>query len=425
MRHTRLILGTTALSLLWASGTAMAGSGPLPPSYVPDLEPPNPVAGECYARVEIPARYETITENVLTREAHKRLSVQQPRLESRTERVMVKEPSVRFEVRQPTYGTVREQVMTRPAYEKLSVSEPTFQTVTETVQRGQSRLVWKRGNPAKLRAQGYIIHSTADAGRGGKGYSSTTHYGETGGQRCLDDCVIWCLVEQPGESVTVTRDVMTRPGQVHRTPVPPAFETITKQVVTDPGGVRKVPIPAEYRNVHVQVLTDAGGASHVEVPAQYGQVQGRRLVSEARYEWRRVVCKPSSPQVSHHPMPSGTTQYRPVQTTHAQTHSPFAGRTVTIHRPTVHTTTRTTLSSGALAGGQTSYSVAPSHGVVLGGAPVHHGTLHHGAVTSGLPVPRSTDHPNAAYSGPAYAHPPTGASHPYAVYPGAAQRTRR
>ena len=412
-----------ALSGASALIAGAAFASPLPPSYVPDLTPPNPVAGECYARVEIPAQYEATSQKVLTREGHQRLMVQPAQLESRVERVMVKEPSVRYVVRQPTYKTVQQTIMTRPGYDKLSVSDPVFQTVAETLQTGQSRLVWKRGNPAKLRAQGYVIHSTADAGSGGKGYASTTDYARSGGQNCLDDCVIWCLVEEPGENVTVTRQVLSQPGQIHRTPVSPRYETIAKQVVADPGGVDKVPVPAEYRDVHVEALVRPASTASLNVPAQYGQAQGRKLVSEARYEWRRIECKPGAAAYSHArpPLAGGATHSstvtrsyssQPVQTSSHQTgytyqssayqsssHQNQSARTVTTTAPQV--TYSGHYSGPAYSSGYTVKSVVPE------------------------PVERTRGIPDPQYNGPAYAIPPDGASHPYAVRQGEARERRR
>ncbi|MBT8422889.1 MAG: hypothetical protein KJP03_07215, partial [Gammaproteobacteria bacterium] len=40
-----------------------------------DLFPPNPKAGECYARVLIPAKYSTSTERVLIKEASERVEI--------------------------------------------------------------------------------------------------------------------------------------------------------------------------------------------------------------------------------------------------------------------------------------------------------------------------------------------------------------
>jgi len=166
-----LILSVTISPLAIAGGTGTY------PSYTPDLLPANPTTGECYARIEIPAQFVTGSERVVVEEGYSQLNVQQPQLASRQERVMVKEASVRYRVRQPSFRSVTEQMLVRPAYDKLSVSTPQFSTVTQQVKTSSPRLVWKRGNPGKLAAQGYTIHSTADAGRYGQGYSSTIKQG--------------------------------------------------------------------------------------------------------------------------------------------------------------------------------------------------------------------------------------------------------
>lgn len=410
MTYRSALLGA---SILMIAVPALAG--PTPPSYVPDLLPPNPVAGECYGRVEIPAQYETTTQRVLTREAHQRVLVQQPQLQATTERVMVKEPSVRYVVRQPTYGTVTEQVLTRPAFDKLSVSEPSFQTVTETLHTGRPRLVWKRGNPTKLRAQGYKIHSTADAGVGGRGYSSTTQYGQSGGERCGSVCEIWCLVEEPGESVTVTRQVLNHSGQVHRTPVPAHYQSITKQVVTNPGGVQKIPVPGEYRDLHVEKLVHPGGTAKINVPAEYGHAQGRRLVSEARYEWRRIVCKPGS---QHTVQRQSTLHSQPIG---------HLSRTIVTTQPTGHVNTHFNSSghSGVLTG-TTSYTSgtttryvhptprAPYQGTLTQSHPAYTSSYRNPSATQGISylgqasttaAKVSSAYPDRAYSGPAYVDP--------------------
>lgn len=416
MTYRSALLGASFLMI-----AAPAFAGPTPPSYVPDLVPPNPVAGECYGRVEIPAQYETTTQRVLTRDGHQRLLVQQPQLQAATERVLVKEPSVRYIVQQPTFGTVTERIMTRPGFDKLSVSNPHFQTVTETLQTGQPRLIWKRGNPTKLRAQGYKIHSTANAGVGGRGFHSTTHYGQTGGQACGTVCEIWCLVEEPGESVTVTRQILSQPGQVHRTPVPPQYQSITKQVVTHAGGVTKIPVPGEYRDLHVEKLAHPGGTASINVPAEYGHAQGRKLITPARYEWRRIACKPKAhhprPTVSsHHSQPA--TQYHP----RVGQHTPLAGHTTTYSHQPVNSgghnvaSNRTYYSSGTtpqshLTSG-TILSQAPLQGTIVHSQPAYSPT-YRGHYTGQTTVPsapvnitvRETapGYPDRSYSGPAYA----------------------
>ncbi|CAM3690043.1 hypothetical protein [Litorimonas haliclonae] len=334
------------------AGTAFAGNS-AGPAYTPDLLPANPNAGECYARVEIPAQYEHGSETVLTEEGYQTLQVLPPELATRQKDVLVKEASVRYQVRQPTYKSVSEQLLVRPSYDKLTVSAPQFSTVTETIQTSAPQLVWKRGNPGKLRAQGYIIHSTADGGPNGQGYSSTTQYGTQGGAQCGEMCEIWCLVEEPGQSVSYKRKVMTNPGGVQRVSVPAKYQTITKQVVADPGGVTEIPVPAEYRSYTVEDVVREASGKYVDVPAKWGQVQTKTLVAPSRYEWRRVLCAPGSGTIR----PSASYS-------HSETTSSYTSKT---HHD----------------------------GVMAGAAPTHHGS-------------HSSSHQSRTYSGPvgntAYTH---------------------
>lgn len=292
MLKAKLVSTTVFFATLVLASPAFAGGQP---GYEPDLVPSGATPGQCYARVKIPAQYSTSRENVMVEEGYSTVEVTQPKLASRQEEVLVKEASVRFEVRQPRYKTVSEQKLVRPAYDKLSVSAPQFKTVTETVQISAPRVVWKRGNPGRLAAQGYTVLSVADAGQQGRGYSSTTQYGQSGGAtRCGEMCEIWCLVEEPGETMSVQRKVMTSPGDVRRTTVPAKYSTITKQVVADPGGVREIPIPAEYRNITVEDIVDPGGQRYVDVAPKYAGIDKKVLVAPERYEWRRVVCQPGT-----------------------------------------------------------------------------------------------------------------------------------
>ena len=289
--NARLFAAAAAIAITSAPAWAGPHSGP---SYTPDLLPPVSNAGECYARVKIPARYESTSQTVMTHAPYETVRVTEPEFQSRTEQVMVKEPSVRYEVRQPSFKSVTEKVLTRPSYEKLSVSPPQFSTVTETFAMSEPKLVWKKGNPGELRRQGYIIHSTADAGVGGHGYTSTTQYGATGGERCGPTCEIWCLVEEPGVKKSFQRRVMSNPGEVRRHAVPAQYQTITKQVVADPGGVREIPVPGEFRSVTVHDLVRPAESYSELAPPTYGEVHGKVMVEPERYEWRRVVCKPGT-----------------------------------------------------------------------------------------------------------------------------------
>ena len=289
-----LLLGASIASTSWAGQASNGKSGIA--IWEPDLVPSGAIAGECYARVRIPAQYSTTTQSVLVEESYSRLAVSQPQVTSHQEQVLTKEASIRYEVRQPVYETISEQVMIRPAYNKLSVTEPEFRRVTETIQTTASRLIWKRGNPGWLRAQGYIVHSTADDRVLGRStVNGTSQFkNQFPATHCGPTCEIWCLVEEPGESVSFNRKVMTSPGEVKRIPVPAKYTTISKQVVVDPGGVREIPVKAEYKNITVEKIVGQGSQHMIDMPAKYGNIDKRTLVKSERYEWRRAVCAPGT-----------------------------------------------------------------------------------------------------------------------------------
>ncbi len=291
-----VLLGGAAFAPL-----ALAGNGPGGMTALPGHAQP----GQCYARVRHGAQYAEDSQIVVVEEGYQRLEVSEPQLASRQEQVITKEASVRYEVRQPQYRTVSEQVMTRPSYETLSVSQPEFRTVKETVQVSAPRVVWKRGNPGQLMAQGYNVLSTAGGGYsssgqtgGNVGYQGGNHqmmsgqsYGASApNQHCGANCEIWCLVEEPGETMTYNRKVLANPGQVSRKRVPAKYTNVQKQVVADPGGVREIPVPAEYSSITIEDIVQPGAVREVNVPPVQGRIQTRRLVENERYEWMRVIC---------------------------------------------------------------------------------------------------------------------------------------
>ena len=63
------------------------------PTIAQELPPGNPLPGECFARVIVPAQYETSTEQVVLRQAGEEIRKIPGRFETVTERVLVQEES--------------------------------------------------------------------------------------------------------------------------------------------------------------------------------------------------------------------------------------------------------------------------------------------------------------------------------------------
>ena len=76
-------------TLLLASSFAVLAA----PTIAQELPPGNPLPGECFARVIVPAQYEISTEQVVLRQSSEEITKVPGRYETVTEQVLVQEPS--------------------------------------------------------------------------------------------------------------------------------------------------------------------------------------------------------------------------------------------------------------------------------------------------------------------------------------------
>ncbi len=76
-----------------------------------NIIPPTAKAGECYARILVPDRYETTTEKVLTQQASEKIEIIPAKYETVDQKVVVKEASKKYEEVPAEYGYVEEKVL--------------------------------------------------------------------------------------------------------------------------------------------------------------------------------------------------------------------------------------------------------------------------------------------------------------------------
>lgn len=266
-------LMTAAGAAVFISAPAFAGQGV--PGAVPGYAQP----GQCYKQVKIPAKYAYETKTIVTREGYYVPHVTQAKLKPFTQPVLVKEPSYKFKVTQPKFKSVHETVLVSPEYERLTVSPPKFKQVWEKIQISDPKPVWKRGNPAKFKAEGYKVLSTAHAAGGGYGHSGGYATGE-----------VWCLVVVPAKFKKVERQVLAQPAQIEKETVPAQYKNITRYVVADRGGVEKIHVPGKYEDVTMQKIIRPAGVKKDAVRPETKEIEIKRLVSPERYEWKQVEC---------------------------------------------------------------------------------------------------------------------------------------
>lgn len=229
----------------------------------PNDMPPNPQPGKCYAKCLIPEQYETVTQQILLKEASSKFEVVPAVYENVTEQLLVKEAYKVIEVVPATFSTVTEQVMVKEAGKQLELVPPTFETVSEQVLVSPATTKWTRGNAT---------------------------------QACLqknpDDCKVWCYVEVPAQYKNVTRQVLKAPANTREIPIPAEYKTITKAVVGTPATTREREVPAEYRTITKSVLKSPATTRDIQIPAEYSTVTTKKLVSPGGLsEWVEVMCE--------------------------------------------------------------------------------------------------------------------------------------
>ncbi len=241
---------------------------PTPPPATPSgpyagangLLPPNAKPGECYARLLIPAQYETRQERILIEPEGERIETIPARYETVTERVEVREASERLEVVPAAYRTVTERVMVEPEQEILEPIPATYRTVTERILVRDGYTTWKKG-------RGPIERLDAATGE------------------------IMCLVEVPPEYRTVTKRVTDQPAGARKVVKPAVYRTVTRQVVERPAATRRVAIPPKYENVTLRKMVEPPANRRIVTPARYETVTRREKTADERLEWRSILCE--------------------------------------------------------------------------------------------------------------------------------------
>ncbi len=172
--------------------------------------------GKCYAKCLIADQYETVTEQVLVKEASSKVSIVPAKYETVTEQVLAKEAATTLSVNPATFETVTEQVLAQDAGKRVSTTPATFETVSERVIK---------------------------------------------------------FIDAPGVSVvpasfeTVTEQVLVQDAYTTLQVVPATFETVTEQVLVQDAYTTLQVVPATYETVTEQVLVKEAYSTTAQAPA--------------------------------------------------------------------------------------------------------------------------------------------------------------
>lgn len=284
---------------------------------------PNAKPGECYAKVIIPAKYETRTEQIVVREASERVEVKPAKYEWVEERVMVEEASFKLVPIASQYETVTDKIEVKPAATVWTLRTPNGLTKSA----GASLVAYARGAglPADSASPGQCF---VEYYRPAQFRSETQQVVKKEAGQSIDIVPAkyqWVeekvLVEEASTRVekisavyeTLTEKVQIAPattvwkkgsGPIQRidnttgeimclVEVPAQFKTITKRVVRTPATTRTIDIPARYESQRVRKLMESAREIRKEIPAEYTEITRRSKVSDESVAWYLVGGVPA------------------------------------------------------------------------------------------------------------------------------------
>jgi len=217
--------------------------------------------GNCVRSIPVPAEYETVTEQVLVKEASSRLEVIPAVMENVTEQILVKPASFRTQTIPAEYESMTEQVLVKEASTRIERRPARYETQSEQIETAPAATKW-----VKKRADRNCL--SADP----------------------NDCLVWCLVETPAQYRTVTKKVRvgcddgwTDNGDdcIKTVEVPAEYSTRTYNKLKAAASTRQTEVAAEYRTITKSVVKTPASTRTVDIPAEYTTRTIRKLKNAA------------------------------------------------------------------------------------------------------------------------------------------------
>ena len=311
--NARIAATGIALGVLGSAAVIAADREEMGAAAGAGLLPPNARAGECYAKVMVPAVYKTVDENVLVADA-----------------------SEKIEVIPAKYEWTEVSVPVQPESEKLVAVPAKFETKAEKVEIEAAYTEWRLGSGAKAKAaSGQMVTAALALGLPkianpeqcfNEFYQPAQFKTET--EKLLkkaasedittsDPVFEWVeekvlvkeasekLVEVPAQYDVITEKVLESPayttwkkgrglnekvsnatGEIMcLVEVPAKYKTLEKQVLKTPVSIKKVEIPAEYKIVKVRKLVKPAQEQRTAIEAEYQIVEKRKKISAAKLSW--------------------------------------------------------------------------------------------------------------------------------------------
>ncbi len=230
------------------------------PAFAQTLPPADAKAGECYAKVLIPAVYDSNPEEVMVQPGSSSFKKTPAIYKNVEKQILIEEESYELVPVPATYETVTETVLIQPEQIVKSVVPATFRTEEKNIEISPARVEWQPGRGAFEK----IDSATGE---------------------------IMCRVEIPAVFKTISQQVVDQPAQTREEVIPAVYETVERRKMKTPPTTEKRVIPAKYRTITIKELVTPEAFEVVETPARFATIQKRKLRTAEIVSWREILCE--------------------------------------------------------------------------------------------------------------------------------------
>lgn len=237
---------------------------------------------ECFATVQIPAKFETKTERVTKVPETVRMEIVPATFKTVTEQVLVT-PEIKKQISVPaTYKTVQETVVVQPASEREEPIAPTYKTVSERllVKPESKRL---EVIPATYKTVTEQVLVTPER----KGLKVIPAQYEDREETVEERPATSRAEVEPATFKTVTDRVMVKPESIGYVPLVLPMKTVREEAVLREASSRFEVTPATYKTVTEQVEVKPAGKRLEAVGPVFETVTERIKIADSHKVWKR------------------------------------------------------------------------------------------------------------------------------------------
>lgn len=292
----------------------------LPITYINaevSLTPPNAKAGECYAKVVVPAKYKTVEDRILVQEASNKISITPAKYEWANERIEITPASIKLQTIPATYKKISEVIEVKPATKSWKVSlkrhaapvskeilvaaklkgvdlentapntcykeyftPATYKTVSEEV------VLQQESNKLKIiPAQYEMVEKTIEVTPASqKTITIPATYGFTEAKILIEkEKTVWKKGVNPAQKLDgATGEIMCL------VKIPAKYKTIKKKVVKSPATTKVVDIPATTKIIKIKKLVTPAKTEKITIPEVKSSIQKSVLEKKPLFSWIKV-----------------------------------------------------------------------------------------------------------------------------------------